>query len=63
MSKSYSTMRVSLTQREMRDRQKRREAKRVLESAHFELLDRRFDYQQSDIFEMLNMRQNESYSE
>lgn len=63
MSKSYSTMRVSLTQREMRDRQKRREAKRATESAHFEMLDRSFDYQQSDIFEMLNIRQSESYSE
>ncbi len=55
--------RVSMTKREMRERQKRREAKRVPESAHIELLDRRFDYEQRDIYEMLNMRHETRYSE
>ncbi len=55
--------RVSLTKREMRERQQRREAKRVSETAHIELLDRRFDYQQDDIYEMLNMRHETRYSE
>jgi hypothetical protein len=44
-------------------RQKRRIEKRVSETAHIELLDRRFDYQQSDIYEMLNMRVSTSYAE
>jgi hypothetical protein len=67
MSKTFERRdyRVTLTQREMRERQKRREAKRasVSESAHIELLDRSFDYQRNDIFEMLNMRRHESYAE
>ncbi|WP_276122695.1 hypothetical protein [Pararhizobium qamdonense] len=63
MSKSFSKARVSLTQRELLQRQKRREEKRVSESANIELLDRRFDYQQSDIYEMLNMRHETRYHE
>ncbi|QIG69047.1 hypothetical protein EVB78_013 [Rhizobium phage RHph_N1_15] len=64
MSKSYSSARVSLTERELRDRQKRREFKtRNATSDSVELLDRRFDYQQIDIYEMLNMRHATQYSE
>jgi hypothetical protein len=64
MSKSYSAARVSLTERELRDRQKRRAFKtRNATGDSIELLDRRFDYQQIDIYEMLNMRQSESYAE
>jgi hypothetical protein len=65
MSKSYDRQdkRVSISKREMLARQKRRIEKRVSETAHIELLDRRFDYQQSDIYEMLNMRVSTSYAE
>lgn len=65
MSRSYdrSSMRVSLTARELRARQKAREAKAHAASVHVELLERAFDYQQSDIYEMLNMRRDTHYSE
>ncbi|TDW20440.1 hypothetical protein EV128_12570 [Rhizobium azibense] len=64
MSKSYSKARVSLTQREMRERAQRREFKtRNATTDSVELLDRRFDYQQIDIYEMLNMREETRYSE
>ncbi|MBX4911330.1 hypothetical protein HJA82_28890 [Rhizobium bangladeshense] len=64
MSKSYSKARVSLTQREMRERAQRREFKtRNATSDSVELLDRRFDYEQRDIYEMLNMRHDAHYHE
>ncbi|MBX5130789.1 hypothetical protein HJB53_30325 [Rhizobium lentis] len=64
MSKSYSSARVSLTERELRDRQKRREFKtRNATGDSVELLDRRFDYEQRDIYEMLNMRHDAHYHE
>lgn len=63
MSKSYSKARVTMTQRELRERQRQRDAKRVSESAHIELLDRRFDYERRDIYEMLNMRHDTHYAE
>ena len=62
MSKSYSNARVSLSQREMKERRQRREFKtRNARGDTVELLDRRFDYQQSDIYEMLNMRVDTHY--
>lgn len=64
MSKSFSKARVSLTNREMKERSARREFKtRNARTDSIEILDRRFDYQQSDIYEMLNIQQSTHYVE